>query len=73
MPGAFNGLQNANISSHLISGAQGTLIDVVKENDHVILLDDFKREVSLKSLLNELRCLWHLIRQLRNLKKTNPT
>ena len=52
----FNGLQNANISSHLISGAQGTLINEVKENDQVILLDNFKREFSFTAIFNELRC-----------------
>ncbi len=69
----FNGLQNANISSHLISGAQGTLIDEVKQNDQVILLDNFKREFSFTAIFNELRCLWHLVTQLRNLKKIHPT
>jgi len=68
----FNGLQKANISSHLISGAQGMLIDTVKQNDQVILLDNFKREFSFKSIFNELRCLWNLVVQLRCLKKIHP-
>ena len=69
----FNGLQNAQISSHLISGAQGTLVDTVKQNEQVILLDNFKREFSLTTILHELRCLWNLIIQLRSLKKVHPT
>lgn len=69
----FKGLQHANISSHLISGAHGTLSDSVKHNDHVILLDAFTREVSFTAIFNELRCMWHLIIQLRNLKKMHPT
>lgn len=69
----FNGLQNGQISSHLISGAQGTLVDTVKQNEQVILLDNFKREFSLTTILHELRCLWNLIIQLRSLKKVHPT
>jgi len=69
----FNGVQNADISSHLISGAQGTLVDAVKQNNQVILLDNFKREISFTAIFNELHCLWHLIKQLRSLKKVHPT
>lgn len=69
----FNGLHHANISSHLISGAHGTLSDTVKQNDHVILLDTFKREVSFTAIFNELRCFWHLIKQLYQLKKIHST
>lgn len=69
----FNGLKKADISSHLISGAHGTLIDEVKQNDHVILLDNFKREFSCSAILSELRCMWHIIKKLRCLKKANPT
>jgi glycosyltransferase involved in cell wall biosynthesis len=69
----FKGLQNANISSHLISGAQGTLVDTVKHNEQVILLDTFKREFSFSAIVHELQCLWDLIIQLRSLKKAHPT
>jgi glycosyltransferase involved in cell wall biosynthesis len=69
----FNGLRDANIATHLISGSQGILVDTIKENDHVILLNTFTREISLSSIVNEIRCLWHLTKQLRNLKKEYPT
>jgi glycosyltransferase involved in cell wall biosynthesis len=69
----FNRLQNADISSHLISGAQGTLIDAVKHHDNLILVDHFKRECSFIAIFNEIRCMWHLIKELKKLKKIYPT
>lgn len=53
----------------LISGNEGTLAPHVQNNPNVILLDSFKREVSLKLVWAELKTFVNLVRQLRTLKK----
>lgn len=65
----FEGLQKDGITTNLISGASGTLVDHIKHNKDVILIDNFKREVTVKALWNEVICFFNLIKQLRTLKK----
>ncbi len=56
----------------LISGDQGVLVDQVKKNDSVYLLDSFKREVSFRSLFFELKAFAQMILRMRKLKKEHP-
>ena len=64
----LNGLKEAGKSASLISGAQGILIDEVPSSD-VILLNSFKREVRLSSIILEFKNFIDLIKHLRELKK----
>jgi glycosyltransferase involved in cell wall biosynthesis len=68
----FNGLKQRDISTFLISGANGLLVPYVQDNPSVYLLTTLKREVSLFSLIHEGKVFIQLIQQLRKLKKDNP-
>jgi glycosyltransferase involved in cell wall biosynthesis len=68
----FNELQKKELSTKLISGSEGKLIDEVINSPHTILLDTFKREVGLRSLWLEVKTFFKLISTLRQLKKENP-
>ncbi|MBY0353134.1 glycosyltransferase [Candidatus Babeliales bacterium] len=67
-----HGINNSNYSTSLISGDQGPLVSHAKQLNNTFLLDSFKREVGLKSLLNEGKNFKRIIGILRNLKKKYP-
>lgn len=70
----FNELPKSGVVTKLISGTEGILIDNIKKSEHVILLNQLKREVTLLYLLwNEILCFIHLVKQLKRLKKKYPT
>lgn len=60
------------IPTALISGSEGPLVQQVKDNPNTFLLPDFKREVSIKGIISELRSFLKLISILRKLKKNHP-
>lgn len=66
------GLKAWGVTTTLISGAEGVLVDRAKHLDSLILLDNFKREVSLRGLWSEAVTFFSLIKSLRNLKKQHP-
>lgn len=68
----FEGLNQAQAHALLISSAQGKLIDTIKDNSNVILLDTMQREISLKALIKELRCFFELIGHIKRLRKKYP-
>lgn len=68
----FHGLHHNNHTAFLISGNEGTLVNNVIDNPQVILLPSLKREVGLKTIVQECKAFMHLIRVLRSLKKKNP-
>lgn len=68
----FNGLQNSGANSLLISGAEGKLVESVKNLDNVILLNNFKREVSLKIFWNEIKNFVTLVKEIKKLKNKYP-
>ncbi len=68
----LDGIQNLGQKAFLISGTQGTLADEIQPNPHIILLNNFKREVSLKGIFQEIKNFFNLIAQIRKIKKENP-
>jgi glycosyltransferase involved in cell wall biosynthesis len=68
----FEGLQRQNIDTYLISGNEGILKEKVADNPQVILLDSFRRSVSLKQVLLEIKTFMQLIRELRKIKNKHP-
>ncbi len=68
----LEGIQKKGEFSALISGAQGVLVSQAQKSDSVYLIESFKREVGIKTIFNELKTLFLLIKKIRNLKKQNP-
>jgi len=69
----FDGLQLNGHESFLISGDDvGPLKKNVEENPHVILLKNFKREISIKKIFLEIKNFFDLIKQIRKIKHQNP-
>jgi glycosyltransferase involved in cell wall biosynthesis len=68
----FNGLQQAGKTTLLISGSQGKLVESIERSSRVMLIDEFKREVSIGSLINEIKTFFKLIVQLKKLKTQFP-
>jgi len=68
----FEGLQSLGKNTYLISGNEGPLADQVKNNSRVHLLPDFKREISLKMLVLEIKNFFKLIKYIRGLCKQHP-
>ncbi len=68
----FNGLQEHGCSSTLISGSEGKLVASVQPSPNVILLDAFKREVSIFGIVQEFKAFIHLARVLTQLRKKHP-
>jgi glycosyltransferase involved in cell wall biosynthesis len=69
----FHHLPEQHIKTILISGNEGSLAPSVKDHKQVILLESFKREVSLSLLFAEFKTFIQLIRQLRSLKKQHTS
>jgi len=65
----FNDIPACGINTHLISGAEGKLVNTIKDKQHTILLESFKREISFSTLWHELSSFIMLIKQLSTLKK----
>ena len=68
----FEGLQEKNVNTYLISGTTGPLVAQAKKNPHTILLETMTREVATSGFLSELRNFYHVVRTLKKLKKKNP-
>lgn len=66
------GLQNSGKTAILISGKEGKLVNKAKELQHVILLENLKREFSLRYLFKEFSNFLDLIKQIKKLKKSYP-
>lgn len=69
----FNSIQNRHTTTYLISGSEGKLIDQVQNKKNVKLLSSFKREVSWRTCIDEIKNFFSLIRTLQNIKKKHPT
>lgn len=67
----FQGLA-AQMSTHLISGTQGALVDQVKDLPGAQLLPTFTREVGLRSLVQECKNFIKLTQAIRKLKAQSP-
>ncbi len=62
----------AGLPTGLISGAHGQLVEQVKKGEHVYLLDTFTREISYKSLVQEIKAFFQLISCIKKFKKVYP-
>ncbi len=66
----LDGCNESHTDTFLISGAKGTLVDQVKDNPNIILLDTLVRDVSIKNFLwLEIKNFFKLIFTLRKFKK----
>ena len=68
----FNGLNTQTTTTFLLSGNSGPLVESVKDNSQVILLDSFTREVGIKALWLEIKNFYSVFCQIRVLKKQYP-
>lgn len=68
----FEHLADAKHYTHLIAGDQGILAPSIASTKNVHLISALQREVSLRAIINEIRCFFTLIRQLRSIKRTTP-
>lgn len=68
----FNKLQEHSHQTWLISGTQGPLIKKVKNLSNVILLESLQRECSLKTIGNECKTFFSLIKILKKLSSDHP-
>jgi glycosyltransferase involved in cell wall biosynthesis len=68
----FHGIPESGLPTTLISGHAGELAGSVSTTDNTILLPSLVREVSLKALVQEMRCFRILVNHLKELKKNNP-
>lgn len=65
----FNELKSQALSTFLISSDSGILTSKVKSNSSVYLLNNLKREISLFSIIRELKVFFQLIKLLKKVKK----
>ena len=69
-------LQAAGHKTLLISGAEGELVaqlpNYIADNSQIILLNSFKREVSLKAIWLECKNFYNLIQEIKRLKQIYP-
>lgn len=68
----FKGVPQDNLTTSLMTGAQGILVQDLQAHDSIILLNELKREIGIKQLVQELRVFAQLVRHLRKLKKKYP-
>ena len=68
----FKALQKAGYTAHLISGREGPLVKDISEHENVFLLPSMQREISLRSLMKELKNFWVIVKTLKQLKKQYP-
>ncbi len=68
----LEGLQQTGNRALLISGAEGVLVETVKKNPYVIVLENFKREISFRYCLTELKNFVRLINTIKFLKQQHP-
>lgn len=65
----FNGLVDSSTKTTLISAIDGQLVEDVQGQENVILMPELLREVSIKTLFNELKAFSKLVKILRSIKK----
>ncbi|MBS1986681.1 glycosyltransferase [Candidatus Dependentiae bacterium] len=68
----FDGVATQEMTTALITGAEGTLIPIVKDKKNVILIGSLLRQATFSSIRQDLACLKELIRLLRVAKKNHP-
>lgn len=68
----FNGMTQNNLHAMLISGPKGELASSIRTHKNVYFINEFIREISVKSFINECICFYKLYTTLRRLKKKYP-
>ncbi|MBU1007590.1 glycosyltransferase [Candidatus Dependentiae bacterium] len=68
----LKGITNHNITSSLLSGTEGPLVEQAKKHDSVFLLKSLKREVGIKTIFYEFLAFIQMITHMRKLKKNHP-
>lgn len=66
----FNGLKEEHVPL-LISGNEGYFAKELKKDPHALLISNFKREVSVKYIFNEVTTFLKIIKRIKNIKKVN--
>ncbi len=66
------GLVHDNHNAMLISGTEGVLVEEAKKTPGCILLDSFKRELSIRGIAQELKTFFGLIRLMHRYKAQFP-
>lgn len=66
------GLRDQGVHPFLISGKEGKLVPIVQEQEGVLLLDGFKREISLRYFFSEIKNFIKLIHCIKKLRHNNP-
>lgn len=69
----FKGLREKGISTSLITGSEGVLVDQISQYTDVYLLKNFKREIGFTLLWNELASLFEIVRILKKIKKEHAS
>lgn len=69
----LDGLQQHDTDTYLISSNEGYFVNKLKNLPYVCLLNNLKREVSFKKVIEEFKAFWALVKVLRNLKKSDKT
>lgn len=64
--------KRAGIVAGLISGTDGVLVPQAQQYDHVYLLSELTREISLMGLVQELKGFYALIKTIRRFKQQYP-
>lgn len=66
------GLTQQKATALLISNNAGILIDKIKDKSNVILLNSLQREISWRTIIDEVRCVFQLMSHIKKLKKKFP-
>jgi glycosyltransferase involved in cell wall biosynthesis len=69
----FEQIPDHEYATFLISGNQGFLAKTIVEKQNVFLLESFKREVSIFTLVHEFKTFAALVKQLKQLRREYPT
>lgn len=68
----LDGVPEDTLSSGLISGTEGPLVEQAKQYDNVYLMDSLRREVGIKTVLSEFLAFFKMISYMRRMKKKHP-
>jgi glycosyltransferase involved in cell wall biosynthesis len=65
----IKGINRSQNLASLISGTEGVLVAEVKKFDSVYLLKSFKREIGIRTIFNEIKAFFQLMKKIKSLKK----
>lgn len=65
----FNGMESQGITTYLCAGNEGILSKKLAPSPHIFLLDSLRRAVGFKSVIQEVKAFFTLLRILRTIKR----